>query len=64
MLNAPAGEVAALPTNRNEQLDLFEPFESGYQFEAVLTNKCLSEAKPVTLHSGRGSQGGFFAALR
>lgn len=46
------------------QLDLFVPYEYGYDFKVVLTNKRLSAAKVVALHNGRGSQEGIFAELK
>jgi hypothetical protein len=46
------------------QLDLFIPYEYGYEFKVVLTNKRLTAAKVVALHNGRGSQEGIFAELK
>lgn len=46
------------------QLDLFVPFEYGYEFKVVLTNKRLSAARVVAFHNGRGSQEGLFAELK
>jgi hypothetical protein len=46
------------------QLDLFVPYEYGYDFKVVLTNKRLRAAKVVALHNGRGSQEGIFAELK
>lgn len=46
------------------QLDLFVPYEHGYTFKVVLTNKSLSAAKAVAFHNGRGSQEGVFAELK
>lgn len=46
------------------QLDLFVPYEYGYEFKVVLTNKSLSTAKAVAYHNGRGAQEGLFAELK
>ena len=46
------------------QLDLFIPYEYGYEFKVVLTNKRLTAAKVVAFHNGRGSQEGIFAELK
>ncbi len=46
------------------QLDLFVPYEYGYEFKVVLTNKTLTAAKVVAFHNGRGSQEGIFAELK
>lgn len=46
------------------QLDLFIPYEFGYAFKVVLTNKTLTAAKVVAFHNGRGSQEGIFAELK
>ncbi|NNF95656.1 MAG: IS1380 family transposase [Halobacteria archaeon] len=46
------------------QLDLFIPYEYGFAFKVVLTNKKLTAAKVVTFHNGRGSQEGIFAELK
>ena len=46
------------------QLDLFVPREVGYEFKVIVTNKCISAAKVVTFHDGRGSQEGIFAELK
>ncbi|MEW7976629.1 MAG: hypothetical protein AB2814_04055 [Candidatus Sedimenticola endophacoides] len=46
------------------QLDLFVPYEYGYEFKVVLTNKTLAPANTVAFHNGRGSQEGVFAELK
>jgi hypothetical protein len=46
------------------QRDLFIPYEFGYTFKVVLTNKALTAAKVVAFHNGRGSQEGIFAELK
>ena len=46
------------------QLDLFIPYEHGYAFKVVLTNKTITAAKAVAFHNGRGAQEGVFAELK
>ncbi len=46
------------------QLDLFVPYEYGYDFKVIVTNKRLSADKVVTYHEGRGSQEGIFGELK
>ena len=47
------------------QLDLFEPYQYGYEFKVIVTNKKdLSAAAVVDYHSGRGSQEGVFGELK
>lgn len=46
------------------QLDLFLPYEYGYDFKVVVTNKTLLPTKVVTFHEGRGSQEGIFGELK
>lgn len=46
------------------QLDLFVPYEYGFTFKVVLTNKRLSAARAVAFHNGRGSQEGIFGELK
>lgn len=46
------------------QLDLFLPYEYGYDFKVVVTNKTLSPKKVVAFHEGRGSQEGIFGELK
>ena len=46
------------------QLDLFEPYDCGYDFKVILTNKTLTAAKLMNFHNGRGSQEGIFAELK
>ena len=46
------------------QLDLFEPYEHGYEFRVIVTNKKLGASAVVDYHSGRGSQQGVFAELK
>ncbi len=46
------------------QLDLFEPYEYGYDFKVVITNKTLQAANLLDYHDGRGSQEGVFAELK
>ena len=46
------------------QLDLFTPYEYGYEFKVILTNKTLTTRKLIRYHNGRGSQEGLFAELK
>ena len=46
------------------QLDLFTPYEYGYTFKVIITNKPLSAGKLMAYHNGRGSQEGVFAELK
>jgi hypothetical protein len=51
-------------TKQPIQLDLFVPFEYGYEFKVVVTNKRLSAKKAVAFHNGRGAQEAVFAELK
>ncbi len=46
------------------QLDLFKPYEYGYEFKVIITNKDLSAAGVISYHEGRGSQEGVFGELK
>jgi len=46
------------------QLDLFEPYEYGYEFKVIVTNKTLRAKRVAAFHEGRGSQEGVFAELK
>jgi hypothetical protein len=46
------------------QLDLFEPYEYGYEFKVIVTNKTLKAKRVAAFHEGRGSQEGVFAELK
>lgn len=46
------------------QLDLFEPYEYGYEFKVIVTNKVFGAKAVVEYHSGRGSQEGVFGELK
>ncbi|MBB3063724.1 IS1380 family transposase [Microbulbifer rhizosphaerae] len=46
------------------QLNLFIPYEYGYDFKVIITNKRVSAKKVLTYHSGRGAQEGVFAELK
>ena len=46
------------------QLNLFAPYEYGYQFKVILTNATLSARKLLALHNGRGAQEAIFAELK
>lgn len=46
------------------QLDLFIPYECGYDFKVIVTNKRVSAKKVLTYHNGRGAQESLFAELK
>ncbi|MDP6736970.1 MAG: IS1380 family transposase [Nitrospinaceae bacterium] len=46
------------------QLDLFVPYDTGYDFKVIVTNKTLSAKRLAAYHEGRGSQEGIFAELK
>jgi len=46
------------------QLDLFIPYEYGFEFKVIVTNKTLNAANIVKYHEGRGSQEGVFAEIK
>jgi len=46
------------------QLNLFIPYEYGYDFKVIITNKQFSAKKVLTYHNGRGAQEGLFAELK
>jgi hypothetical protein len=46
------------------QLDLFIPYEHGYDFKVIVTNKRLGARKVLNYHNGRGAQEGIFAELK
>ena len=46
------------------QLDLFIPYEYGYDFKVIITNKRLGARKVLSYHNGRGAQEGIFAELK
>jgi hypothetical protein len=46
------------------QLDLFEPYQYGWEFKVIVTNKDLGAAAVVEYHGGRGSQEGVFGELK
>jgi hypothetical protein len=46
------------------QLDLFLPYEYGYDFKVIVTNKTFSPKKVLAFHEGRGSQEGIFGELK
>ncbi len=46
------------------QLDLFIPYQYGYDFKVIVTNKQISAKKALSLHNGRGAQEGVFAELK
>ena len=46
------------------QLSLFEPYEYGYEFKVIVTNKPVNAHRVAVYHEGRGSQEGLFAELK
>jgi hypothetical protein len=46
------------------QMDLFIPYEYGYDFKVIITNKSISAKKVLAYHNGRGAQEGLFAELK
>jgi hypothetical protein len=46
------------------QLDLFLPYEYGYDFKVIVTNKTILAERVVAFHEGRGSQEGIFGELK
>lgn len=46
------------------QLDLFTPYEYGYEFKVIITNKIRAANNVVAYHNGRGSQEGLFSELK
>jgi len=46
------------------QLDLFIPYEYGYEFKVIVTNKTARVGAVVAYHEGRGAQEGIFGDLK
>src|SRR3990172_4647592 len=46
------------------QLDLFVPYEYGFEFKVIVTNKGCSAKKVLLYHNGRGSQENVFGELK
>jgi hypothetical protein len=46
------------------QLDLFRPYEYGYDFKVIITNKKCSAKKVLRFHNGRGAQENIFSELK
>jgi len=46
------------------QLDLFIPYEYGYDFKVIVTNKKIKAKKVLMFHNGRGSQENVFGELK
>jgi hypothetical protein len=46
------------------QLDLFVPYQEGYEFKVIVTNKKGRAKSVVAFHEGRGCQEGIFGELR
>lgn len=46
------------------QLDLFEPYEYGYEFKVIVTNKTTSVNNVLAFHNGRGAQEAIIGDLK
>ena len=46
------------------QLDLFVPYEHGYEFKVIITNKRVGVGTVLRFHEGRGAQEGIFGELK
>jgi hypothetical protein len=46
------------------QLDLFVPYEEGFEFKVIITNKRVGAGTVLRFHDGRGSQEGIFGELK
>lgn len=46
------------------QLDMFIPYEYGYDFKVIVTNKTTKAKNILAYHNGRGAQEGIFAELK
>ncbi len=46
------------------QLDVFIPYDYGYDFKVIITNKTTATKKVLMFHNGRGSQEGVFGELK
>ena len=46
------------------QLDLFIPYEHGYEFKVIITNKRVGVGTVLRFHEGRGTQEGIFGELK
>jgi hypothetical protein len=46
------------------QLDLFIPYEYGYEFKVIVTNKTIRARRVAAFHEGRGSQEGVLGELK
>lgn len=46
------------------QLDLFVPYQYGFEFKVIVTNKTATARKVLAFHNGRGSQEAVFGDLK
>ena len=46
------------------QLDLFVPYEYGFEFKVIITNKRVGVGTVLRFHEGRGAQEGIFGELK
>jgi hypothetical protein len=53
-----------LQTKGAVQLDLFVPYQYGFEFKVIVTNKATTAKKVLAFHNGRGAQEGVFADLK
>jgi len=52
------------PNKNPIQLDLFEPYEYGHDFKAIVTNKTTGVKNVLAFHNGRGAQEAIIADLK
>ncbi|MFO7908391.1 MAG: IS1380 family transposase, partial [Pirellulaceae bacterium] len=45
-------------------MDLFEPYEYGYEFKVIVTNKTIGAESVAMYHEGRGAQEAIFGELK
>jgi len=57
-------QLSKVQNKQPVQLDLFVPYQYGFDFKVILTNKTLTAAKVTAFHNGRGSQENLFAELK
>jgi len=57
-------QLSKIQNKQPVQLDLFTPYEYGFDFKVILTNKSLTARKVTAFHNGRGSQENIFSELK
>ncbi len=45
-------------------MDLFVPYEEGFAFKVIITNKTVGAGRVLRFHEGRGAQEGIFGELK